>query len=66
MSKPEVQPFGIMKVVDKASPILGATISPPDIPPNPQFEGGTGGAVVEHLFNSETIGLLGVTHDPLG
>jgi hypothetical protein len=57
----DFQPIGITKVIDKPSPILQAPIPPPDVPPNPIFEGGTGGAVVNHLFNPDTIGLLGVS-----
>jgi hypothetical protein len=59
----DFQPIGITKVVDKPSPTLHAPIPPPDIPTNPIFVGGAGGAVVNHLFNphTETIGLLGVS-----
>jgi hypothetical protein len=57
----DFQPIGITKVIDKSTPILGATIPPPDIPTNPIFEGGAGGAVVNHLFNQDTIDLLGVS-----
>jgi hypothetical protein len=67
MPKPDFQPFGITKAIDQATPILQAQIPPPDIPTNEIFEGGTGGAVVDHLFGTDTIGLLGVSpHDPLG
>ena len=57
----EFQPIGVTKVIDKPSPLLQAPIPPPDIPSNPIFEGGAGGAVVDHLFNTDTIGLLGVS-----
>jgi hypothetical protein len=61
----DFQPIGITKVIDKPSPMLtnpGVGPSPtPTIPGNPIFEGGTGGAVVDHLFNTDTIGLLGVS-----
>ncbi len=68
----ELHPIGITKVIDKPSPMLSNPGVGPDpipvIPGNPIFEGGAGGAVVEHLFFTPDIGLLGVspTHDPLG
>jgi hypothetical protein len=65
MAKADFQPIGITKVIDKPSPMLtnpGVGPDPiPTIPGNPIFEGGTGGAVVDHLFNTDTIGLLGVS-----
>jgi hypothetical protein len=61
----DLQPIGITKVIDKPSPMLtnpGVGPDPiPTIPQNPIFADGTGGAVVEHLFNTDTIGLLGVS-----
>lgn len=61
----DFQPIGITKVIDKPSPMLSNPSVGPDpipvIPGNPVFEGGTGGAVVDHLFNTDTISVLGVS-----
>jgi hypothetical protein len=60
----EFQPIGITKVIDKPSPMLNNPGVGPDpipvIPGNPIFEGGAGGAVVDHLFNTD-VGLLGIS-----
>ena len=65
MARAEFQPIGITKVIDKPSPLETnpgvGPVPPPVIPANEIFEGGTGGAVVNHLFGTDTIGLLGVS-----
>ena len=74
MAKPEIQPFGITKAIDKSTPLEAnagnpvGPVPPPVIPTNEIFTDGTGGLVVNHLFSTDTIGLLGVSplHDPLG
>ena len=59
----DFQPIGITKVIDKPSPMLSNPRVGTDpisvIPGNPIFEGGTDGAVVDHLFNTDKISVLG-------
>jgi len=74
MAKPEIQPFGITKAIDKSAPLEAnpgnpvGPVPPPVIPTNEIFTDGTGGLVVDHLFGTtDTISLLGVSpiHDHL-